>query len=73
MVPEIEKQIRKFYQNILLQSNFQYIQYLKKPPKKLCKDIHRLDEAYTYYCLAEGAFRIQEIKDFIQKIKGFVC
>ena len=73
MVPEIERQIRKFYQNILLQSNFRYLQYLKKPPKKLCKDINRLDQAYTFYCLAEGARRIVEIETFIEKIKGFVC
>ena len=73
MVPEIEKQIRKFYQNILHQSNFQYIEYLKKPPKTLCRDIHRLDQAYTFYCIADGARRLREIEDFIEKIKGFVC
>lgn len=73
MVPEIETQIRTFYQNILLQSNFQYLEYLKRSPKKLCRDIHKLDQAYTFYCIVEGDCKIIEIEDFIMKIKGFVC
>lgn len=55
MVQEIEAQIWRFHQNILLQSNFQYLQYLKKAPKKLCKDINKLDVAYSFYCIQEGA------------------
>lgn len=70
---QIEKQIRKFHQNILLQSSFQYLQYLKHPPKKLCKDIQDLDIAYTFYCVKDGGQRSNEIEGFISKIKSFVC
>lgn len=73
MIEKIELEIRKFYNNILLQSNFKYREYLRSTPKKLCKDINRLDEAYTFYPLQEGAMKITEIEDFIHKIKQFVC
>lgn len=73
MVNQIEAEIRQIYQDILLQSNFKYIQYLKKAPKKLCRNINKLDIAYSYYSIQAGVMKSNEIENIISEIKSFVC
>ena len=73
MVHQIETKIRKFHDDILLQSNFTYLRYLKRSPKKLCRSINDLDVSYSYYCIQTGVLRSNEIQGIIEKIKTFVC
>jgi hypothetical protein len=73
MQHQVEQEIKKLYNRISLQSNFQYRQYLRTHPNRLCRDINLLERALLAIILQTGSRVSSGINEMIGKIKDFVC